>query len=71
MSLRFKSPRPLGDGHGWPSVAGDMDVERRQRARRRRGEGATVHHPTNPIFEQMEVNMDVTILLNRIKELDA
>jgi len=28
----------VGDGHGWPSVAEDMDVERRQRARRRRGE---------------------------------
>jgi len=33
-----KSPLPVGDGHGWPSVAEDMDVERRQRARRRRGE---------------------------------
>ena len=69
MSIRFKSPLPLGDGHGWPSVAGDMDVERRQRARRRRGEGATVHHQASPIFKQMAYNMDIAILLNRIKDL--
>jgi len=46
-----------------------MDVERRQRARRRRGEGATVHHHTGPIFKQMAYNMDIAILLNRIKDL--
>ena len=29
----LQSPLPVGDGHGWPSAAEDMDVERRQGAR--------------------------------------
>jgi len=29
----LQSPLPVGDGHGWPSVAEDMDIERRQKVR--------------------------------------